>query len=255
MKQLLLAPIRHPVITIALLFIVIGFQFQEQIFDLPEPASRPAPKAQAAELDKPLDAAGDKQMPADNTSTPAVAAVERMPQAAVVEEPSAAVVAESEKIATPAAQVLTTELDLVKHDEKPAVQDLSAEQPSMSAVAEPLVADDGVEVQQSAQPETDGTYQEKIQMARVTARRGNPAAALWAYQQVVENFPEQLDARGEWADLLLRFRRWPQAMEQYRLVLEALYSTGQGERAQRIVRVIGRYSPAFARDLEAAVSP
>jgi len=125
----------------------------------------------------------------------------------------------------------------------------------MSAVAEPLVADDGVEVQQSAQPETDGTYQEKIQMARVTARRGNPAAALWAYQQVVENFPEQLDARGEWADLLLRFRRWPQAMEQYRLVLEALYSTGQGERAQRIVRVIGRYSPAFARDLEAAVSP
>ncbi len=262
MKQLLLAPIRHPVITIALLFIVIGFQFQEQIFDLPEPASRSDAQTHAAELDKPLDAASSKQAPAD-TSTPAVAAVESTPPSSAADEEPAAAVAGSEEAIEPAAPAVAPEPGMASHDEKSVVQDSSVEHPPQLATPEPpVVTDEGVEVEQTAQavtqaaqPEAGRTYQEQIEMARVTAHRGNPTAALWAYQRVVESFPEQLDARGEWADLLLRFRRWPQAMEQYRLVLDALYSTGQDERAQRIVRVLGQYSPAFARDLEAIVSP
>lgn len=98
------------------------------------------------------------------------------------------------------------------------------------------------------------SFATRLAYARSLNRQGQVPSALTAYEQLVTEFPEQLDARGEWADLLLRTRQWTPAMDQYEIVIQRLHSLGKGERAKQIIQIIGRFSPPMAYQLESRLA-
>jgi len=102
--------------------------------------------------------------------------------------------------------------------------------------------------------ETGSEFYAQLAKARALSLQGHIPAALFAYQRLVSDNPKQLDARGEWADLLLRARQWDMALQQYVMVIQGLNAAEQGDRAMRIKQIIGRYSPPMAHEIESRLA-
>ncbi len=252
MKQLLLTPLRHPVLTVALLFVLIGIQFRQQIFELPEPENTPkAELKSSSKIDPPSASAAEVSAEAQSDNVQAVEEGEVVSIEATEKGQSGASNEESNRVATDEEQpgaVPISELPADKGSVTDAAPVVTASLPSPDSGMKKVATEAALSTERLS-------FIEQLQTARMMAYRGNPVNALWAYQRLVEKYPEQLDARGEWADLLLRSQYVPQAMAQYELIVESLYSRGQEARALQVIYGIGQYSPPMAHELRSKFLP
>lgn len=90
----------------------------------------------------------------------------------------------------------------------------------------------------------------QLDIARMAFARGDISVAISAYQDIVKQNPDDLDARGELGNVLFSAGRLPEAAQIFHETALKLIDKGEATKARALVPAIRRGSATLATDIE-----
>lgn len=93
-----------------------------------------------------------------------------------------------------------------------------------------------------------------LEIARSAYARGDISVAISAYQEILKESPDNLDARGELGNVLFSSGRLQEAAEVYHATAQALIAKGEIDRARALVPAIRRGNAGLATEIERSLA-